>query len=209
MRQTLIGAIFAVLLAVLACQGETITVEVPADTPTPQPTYTPYPTPAALPTYTPIGNRYLLRLGQPRRVLERRGRGIRRPEAGGQRPGHGQARRHRRGAGGRDADGGRIGHRGRKRHPRGRDLHLPVDRQRRDHLNGGVLPVQENYILHSSAQLIFKNCRVVAGHGRQMDVEAFREQAGLKSKAFYTVIREMRLLVVSIVMPETGPCIGE
>lgn len=53
MRQTLIGAIFAVLLAVLACQGEAITVEVPADTPTPQPTYTPYPTPAALPTYTP------------------------------------------------------------------------------------------------------------------------------------------------------------
>ena len=47
--------IFAVLLAVLACQGETIIVEVPADTPTPQPTYTPYPTPAALPTYTPIG----------------------------------------------------------------------------------------------------------------------------------------------------------
>ena len=30
-------------LALLACQGETITVEVPADTPTPQPTYTPYP----------------------------------------------------------------------------------------------------------------------------------------------------------------------
>ncbi len=54
--------------------------------------------------------------------------------------------------------------------------------------------MQENYILHSSAQLIFKNCRVVAEHGRQMDVEAFREQAGLKSKAFYTVIREMRLL---------------
>ena len=45
MRQTLVDAIFAVLLAVLACQGETITVEVPADTPTPQPTYTPYPTP--------------------------------------------------------------------------------------------------------------------------------------------------------------------
>ena len=45
MRQALIGAIFAVMLAVLACQGETITVEVPADTPTPQPTYTPYPTP--------------------------------------------------------------------------------------------------------------------------------------------------------------------
>ena len=55
MRQTLIGAIFGVLLAVLACQGETITVEVLADTPTPQPTYIPYPTPAALPTYTPIG----------------------------------------------------------------------------------------------------------------------------------------------------------
>ena len=54
--------------------------------------------------------------------------------------------------------------------------------------------MQENYILHSSAQLIFKNCRVVAEHGRQMDVEDFREQAGLKSKAFYTVIREMRLL---------------
>ena len=34
MRQALIGAIFAVMLAVLACQGETITVEVPADTPT-------------------------------------------------------------------------------------------------------------------------------------------------------------------------------
>ena len=45
MRQALIGAIFAVMLAVLACEGETITVEVPADTPTPQPTYTPYPTP--------------------------------------------------------------------------------------------------------------------------------------------------------------------
>ena len=64
----------------------------------------------------------------------------------------------------------------------------------RDYLNGGVLPVQENYILHSSAPLIFKNCKVVAEHGGQLDVGEFREQAGLKSKAFYNVVREMRLL---------------
>ena len=41
------------VLLVVACQGEAVTVEVPADTPTPQPTYTPYPTLEPLPTYTP------------------------------------------------------------------------------------------------------------------------------------------------------------
>ena len=45
MRQTLVGAIFAVLLAVLACQGETITVEVPADTPNASTNLHPVPAP--------------------------------------------------------------------------------------------------------------------------------------------------------------------
>ena len=44
----------ALIAILVACQGETVTVEVPADTPTPQPTYTPYPTLEALPTYTPL-----------------------------------------------------------------------------------------------------------------------------------------------------------
>ena len=44
---------FALCFVLLACQGETTTVEVPADTPTPQPTYTPYPSPEQLPTHTP------------------------------------------------------------------------------------------------------------------------------------------------------------
>ena len=64
----------------------------------------------------------------------------------------------------------------------------------RDYLNGGALPVQENYILRCFAAPIFKHCRVVAEQGGQLDVEAFREQAGLKSRSFYNVIREMRLL---------------
>ena len=45
-------AIAVVLLAVAACQGETVIVEVPADTPTLQPTYTPLPTLEPLTTYT-------------------------------------------------------------------------------------------------------------------------------------------------------------
>ena len=60
---------------------------------------------------TPRGTDTLYVWANTEPVLGRRGGGIRLPEADGQRPGHGQARRHRRGAGGRDADGGRIGHR--------------------------------------------------------------------------------------------------
>ncbi len=42
-----------ILLVVVACQGETVIVEVPVDTPTPQPTYTPLPTLEPLATHTP------------------------------------------------------------------------------------------------------------------------------------------------------------
>ena len=45
-------AVLTSVIALLSCQGETVIVEVPADTPTPQPTYTPYPTPETLPTHT-------------------------------------------------------------------------------------------------------------------------------------------------------------
>ena len=44
----------AVVVILIACQGEMVTVEAPADTPTPVPTYTPYPTLAALPTLEPL-----------------------------------------------------------------------------------------------------------------------------------------------------------
>ncbi len=64
----------------------------------------------------------------------------------------------------------------------------------RDYLNGGALPVQENYILHSQGASIFKHCRVLADNGGNLDVEAFRDQAGLRSRAYYNVVREMRLL---------------
>ncbi len=69
----------------------------------------------------------------------------------------------------------------------------------RDYLNGGSLPVQENYILRCSAALIFKHCRVIAAQGGQLDVEAFRDLAGLRSGSFYNVIREMRLLGLATV----------
>ena len=65
----------------------------------------------------------------------------------------------------------------------------------RDYLNSEVLPVQENYILHYSASLIFRSCVVISVHGGQMDVEDFRGRAGLTSiGTFYNVTREMRLL---------------
>ena len=47
-----LGMAFVVIL--IACQGETVTVEVPADTPMPLPTYTPHPTLVALPTPVPL-----------------------------------------------------------------------------------------------------------------------------------------------------------
>ena len=57
--RALVLTLALVAATTLACSAETVTVEVPADTPTPQPTYTPYPTLQplatlqALPTYTP------------------------------------------------------------------------------------------------------------------------------------------------------------
>ncbi|MXZ90250.1 MAG: hypothetical protein F4W95_12330 [Chloroflexi bacterium] len=52
MKAIIAIAIAAVLFA-LACQPETITVEIPADTSTPAPTYTPMPTLEPLATHTP------------------------------------------------------------------------------------------------------------------------------------------------------------
>lgn len=64
----------------------------------------------------------------------------------------------------------------------------------RDYLNTGVLPVQENYILHNNAGPVFKHTQALADVRGVMDVTAWREQVGLTSNAFYTLIREMRLL---------------
>ena len=67
----------------------------------------------------------------------------------------------------------------------------------RDYLNTGALPVQENYILHNNAGPVFKHTQVLANQEGVMEVAAWREQAGLTSNAFYTLIREMRLLGIA------------
>ena len=69
----------------------------------------------------------------------------------------------------------------------------------RDYLNGGALPVHENYILHSQGASLYKHCGVLYDNGGSLDVEAFRDLAGLRSRAYYNVIREMRLLGLATV----------
>ena len=69
----------------------------------------------------------------------------------------------------------------------------------RDYLNGGLLPVRENYILHSQGASIYKHCRVLMDNGGSLGVDAFRDQAGLRSRAYYNVVREMRLLGLATV----------
>ena len=54
MVRILVPLAIALIAVLAACQGEAVTVEAPADTPTPVPTYTPYPTLAALPTLVPL-----------------------------------------------------------------------------------------------------------------------------------------------------------
>ena len=54
MNGTLAIFVITFVLLAVACQGETVIVEVPAHTPTPQPTYTPLPTLEPLPTHTPL-----------------------------------------------------------------------------------------------------------------------------------------------------------
>lgn len=73
----------------------------------------------------------------------------------------------------------------------------------RDYLNAGVLPVQENYILHNTAGPVFKHTEALANAGGSMTVDEWRQRVGLTSKAFYTLIREMRLLGLATINDDT------
>ncbi len=69
----------------------------------------------------------------------------------------------------------------------------------RDYLNVGLLPVQENYILHNNAGPVFKHTEALAQAAGSMTVDEWRQRVGLTSNAFYTLIREMRLLSLATI----------
>lgn len=64
----------------------------------------------------------------------------------------------------------------------------------RDYLNVGSLPIQENYILHIPATIMYGHAKILADEKGELIASKFKERTRLADKSFYNLIREMRLL---------------
>lgn len=63
----------------------------------------------------------------------------------------------------------------------------------RDYLNMGQVPIQENYILRIQFRSIFKDTKLLAEWGGELETSKFLGLAELSQSSFYNVARDMKL----------------
>ncbi|MCB4791942.1 MAG: restriction endonuclease [Elusimicrobia bacterium] len=66
----------------------------------------------------------------------------------------------------------------------------------RDYLNSGKLPEQENYIIRSPIQSVYKVTKALTRMGQQK-IEAFQGNTGLSKRTLFNVAKDMELLGIS------------
>lgn len=64
----------------------------------------------------------------------------------------------------------------------------------RDFLIDGILPAQENYILRTKAEDVFKATKIIRQGDGSMGMSELQRQTGLSEKSFYNIVRDMNLL---------------
>ncbi len=64
----------------------------------------------------------------------------------------------------------------------------------RDYLIDGILPAQENYILRTKAEDVFRATKIIRQADGSMGMTELQRQIGLTEKSFYHIVRDMALL---------------
>jgi len=67
----------------------------------------------------------------------------------------------------------------------------------KDYLNSGRVPIQDNYILRIQVGSVLKAMKLLLDFGPNVEARAFQSKAGLSTKSFYNILKDMRLLGIA------------